>query len=448
MTEKRITNVHVHTFTEKHIPPNFPNWFLRVFRSYPGLAYGPAALLRFLGFVEQAAALDRLIRMGEESQVWEQEKVLASLRPQYPSGTRFVVLPMDMAGIGFGAPKVGLRAQHDELARLAADNPDTVIPFATINPANCCSALRALTPAEEMRLRWRQERHRFGFPDYRPGLRYTPACTAACNAGREMPVLELDATRACGLREFRRAIDTLGFRGLKLYPRLGFPPDHPVLMEEVYPLLQERGLPVMSHCSRGGMQGRDVVDAVADRYTDPAAFIPVLEAFPDLRVCLAHFGGEADWRSYVVDGIDPDDPGAEARNWQVAIRRMIGSGRYGNLWTDISYTIFHFEDYIPFLRLFLQGEGEAGERLRSRVLFGSDYFMTRQEALSERAVCFRLRNALGEDLFWRISQENPEVWLGERAERSRTAAEKTPTAKVSTGRPPAGKAAKAKSASA
>lgn len=435
MTDKRITNVHVHTFTSKHIPSNFPNWFLRVFRSYPDLAYLPAAVLRFLGFVDQAETLDRLIRMGEESQVWEQKKVLASLVPQYPAGTRFVVLPMDMAGIGYGAPKVGLRAQHDELAQLAAEFPDTVIPFATMSPANCCAALRPLTAGEETRLKWRQERHRFGFPDYTPGPRYSPACTAACNAGREMPVLELDPTRSCGAREVRRAIEDLGFRGLKLYPRLGFPPDHPVLMEEIYPMLEERGLPVMSHCSRGGIQGRDVVDAEADRYTDPAAFIPVLEAFPRLQVCLAHFGGETDWRRYVVDGIDPNDPAAAGRNWQVAIRRMIGSGKYPNLWTDISYTIFHFEDYIPFLRLFLMAEDEAGERLRSRVLFGSDYFMTRQEALSERAVCFRLRNALGEELFWRIAQENPEAWLGERPARDVAA-----TAADATGKAPARKA--------
>lgn len=81
----------------------------------------------------------------------------------------------------------------------------------------------------------------------------------------------------------------------------------------------------------------------------------------------------------------------------------------GNLWTDISYTLFHFDDFAPFLKVFLEDE-----TLASRVLFGSDFYMTRQEALSERAVCFRLRVALGEAMFARIAQENPARWLGEK----------------------------------
>jgi hypothetical protein len=57
--------------------------------------------------------------------------------------------------------------------------------------------------------------------------------------------------------------------------------------------------------------------------------------------------------------------------------------------------------------------------LRRRVLFGSDYYMTRQETLSERAVCFRLRNALGEEVFRQISETNPAIWLGEAADPHR-----------------------------
>ena len=37
--------------------------------------------------------------------------------------------------------------------------------------------------------------------------------------------------------------------------------------------------------------------------------------------------------------------------------------------------------------------------------------MTRQEELSERAVCFRLRNELGEATFRKIAQDNPRRWL-------------------------------------
>lgn len=188
-------------------------------------------------------------------------------------------------------------------------------------------------------------------------------------------------------------------------------------MDEVYPLLAERNLPVLSHCSRGGVIGRGIAAAQGDAWSSPMAWAPVRDRFPALRICLAHFGGMADWRAYVDEGIDPRDPDARSANWQVCIRGMIEGGDWPNLWTDISYTLFQFDDFIPFLRIFLEND-----RLAGRVLFGSDFYMTRQESLSERAVCFRLRAALGEAMFRRIAIENPAVWLGELPEPPPTAA--------------------------
>lgn len=353
----RITNCHTHTFTRAHVARDYPSRWLWLFKRFPWLLRRFAGLLRLVGQHGYAEVLDRLHQFQTEASRTSQAEVLATLRWQYPRSTRFVVLPIDMAGIGHGPVKSGIRAQHDELSEMARSDAfrGAVIPFATLDP----------------------------------------------NSGD-------------GVTEFRRAIDQLKFRGLKLYPRMGYPPDHPVLMSEVYPLLEERGLPVLSHCSRGGLRGKTLSWHMANRYTDPAAFVPVLSAFPRLRVNLAHFGGVTDWRAYVNEGIDPDDPAARRANWQVAIRDMICSGKWPGLWTDISYTLFHFEDNLPFLRLFLEGDDPRAVCLRHRVLFGSDYYMTRQERLSERAVCFRLRNALGEDLFRQIAEVNPEVWLGER----------------------------------
>jgi predicted TIM-barrel fold metal-dependent hydrolase len=214
----------------------------------------------------------------------------------------------------------------------------------------------------------------------------------------------------------REALDDFGFLGLKLYPRLGYPPDHPTLMRQIYLMLVARNLPIMTHSSRGGVTERGLVAPKADRFSAPQAWKAVWSDpdLTDLRVCLGHFGGQSDWAAYVQDGIHPDDPEAMEANWMVAIRRMIEGGDYPNLWTDISYTLFQTDNLLPFLKIFL-----GNEQVASRVLFGSDFYMTRQENLSERAVCIRIRVALGEALFRQIAEQNPAIWLGAYAEPAR-----------------------------
>ncbi|MEM8731277.1 MAG: amidohydrolase family protein [Pseudomonadota bacterium] len=361
-----IINCHVHLFTKSHIPRHYPSRLITPFKRMDWVLVPLSWIPRFFGFTYTAEQILRLRRFYAETKQGSQREILDNLRRHYPSGTKFVVLPMDLSQIGHGDVPKSLEAQHDELADLSAD-PDVgqyVIPFATIDP-------RADPEAREL---W-------------------------------------------------RAIDELGFKGIKIYPRLGFPPDHPVLMTHVYPRAQERRLPVMSHCSRGGVQGEtrydpfepDVPKAMdtfwADRFTEPAAMKPVLESFPDLNVCLAHFGGGSDWHAYA----NPKEPtpyrDEYLRNWQAQIRDMIGSGQYEGLWTDISYTLFDFDDNIPFLKVFLSPATAEGRALGQRVLFGSDYYMTKQEALSERSVCFRLRAALGDDMFRQIAETNPHGWL-------------------------------------
>ncbi|MEM1236368.1 MAG: amidohydrolase family protein [Pseudomonadota bacterium] len=352
MSKLRITNCHIHTFTTDHVPRWYPHPLLAPFKAVPSLAKGVAVLLDLIGQDRRADVVHRLYRFQETGHGVGQEEVFASILPFYPGDTRFVVLPMDMSQMGFGPVRKGIARQHDELARLAS-HPRygaQVIPFATMVPG-------------------------------KPGA----------------------------VTEMKRAIDELGFRGLKLYPRIGYAPDHPELMREVYPYLVEHNLPVLSHCARGGVQGRSLSATEADRLTDPRAFIPVLEAFPELRVNLAHFGGLADWSSYVDEGIDPHDPAVRRENWLASILDLLRSGRYPGLYADISYTVFNFSAFLPFLRVFLEDN-----RVAEKVLFGSDYYMTKQESLSERAVCFGLRDALGEALFRQIAETNPERWLGER----------------------------------
>lgn len=353
MDDFPITNCHSHSFTSRHVPRNYPSILVRPFKSRPNLLRFIGLVARILGRDRFADAIRRLHRFQLEGMKGRQSAIIDAMRAHYPSATRFVVLPMDMSAIGFGAPEADLRSQHDELAAMAADPKyrGKLIPFATIHPDA-------------------------------PG----------------------------GFAELKRAVEVLGFKGVKLYPRLGFPPDHPVLMKQVYPFAVKHRLPVMTHCSRGGVTKKGLDQTLADRLCEPTAYLPVLRAFPDLKLCLAHFGGLSDWRDY-INAENTRSSFNPSRNWQVMIREMICCGEFPNLYTDISYTLFEFEDLVPFLKVFL-----SEKQLLKRVLFGSDYYMTRQEVLSERAVCIRLRVALGETLFRQIAETNPAVWLGEKGE--------------------------------
>ena len=58
---------------------------------------------------------------------------------------------------------------------------------------------------------------------------------------------------------------------------------------------------------------------------------------------------------------------------------MLRGGNYPNLYTDISYTIFYFEQNAPALKVLLEDA-----HVRSRVLFGSDFYMSEQRKLRER----------------------------------------------------------------
>jgi predicted TIM-barrel fold metal-dependent hydrolase len=81
--------------------------------------------------------------------------------------------------------------------------------------------------------------------------------------------------------------------GLKLYPALGFEPDkHIDKLKKVV----ERDIPVTAHCQKGGPKMHDNIDI----FTDPENWADVLEKCPQLRINLAHFGGE----DGAIDAID------------------------------------------------------------------------------------------------------------------------------------------------
>ncbi|CAB5125328.1 hypothetical protein D3OALGA1CA_2859 [Olavius algarvensis associated proteobacterium Delta 3] len=341
-----IYNCHIHTFTADHVPSGYLPFGLVALLKYKLIRKIVFFILRVANPFEDRDQLHRYANILQTSYGQRQEKIFKQVRAYYPLDTKFVVLPMDFAFMSAGAIETDIYQQHDELASLRDNNSGQVIPFVAVDP-------------------------------------------------RREEVLEM----------LKDLVENKNYRGIKIYPPLGYPPDHRVLYD-VYKYAQRKHLPIMAHCSRGGARSRAISRQTAYAYTDPDRYKGLMKTFPNLRFCMAHFGGDAEWENYL------ENPRAEAttgkeKNWVSKIMDMMRSGEYPHLYADISYTIFRFEKKVKVLKVLL-----SDERIRSQVLFGSDFYMVEIEKLHEKRLSIYLRAELGEELFWQIAEENPKRYLG------------------------------------
>lgn len=100
-----------------------------------------------------------------------------------------------------------------------------------------------------------------------------------------LPFIGLDPSvmTPAEMRDELEACVEAGARGVKLHPIVQRLPPATAALWPVYELCQELGLPVLFH---SGFLGRSEWNAFAR----PSGFVDVLQAFPDLRVVLAHLG--------------------------------------------------------------------------------------------------------------------------------------------------------------
>jgi uncharacterized protein len=361
-----ITNCHVHTFTEAHTPDRFLPW------PVPQLARKPLIRDVFIQFArlvgrKRRSALWRYAQIIDTTYKKTQGEVFEIVRGFYPEGTRFVVLPMDMTKMNAGDVAVDIDEQHAQLVALRDGYPDSIVTlFAAVDP-----------------------RHE--------GI--------------------VEKTIAL--------IEQHGFRGLKLYPPTGYHPyDH--RLWPIYEYAEEHNLPVLTHCSRPASvqyRGEPTVEMRTDpvtgklldlgrvelltRFTDPKAYEPLLEKYPRLRICLAHFGGAGDWTSYLDRPWHAGTDEAK-KSWLAKILDMLRSGNYPNLWTDISYTLYANDEHVYLLKVLL-----SDPSVRDHVLFGSDFYVVENAELEERRRSVRIRAVLGEEVFDAIARQNPRRFLGE-----------------------------------
>jgi len=227
--------------------------------------------------------------------------------------------------------------------------------------------------------------------------------------GRFFPFVMVDPHRSGALGLAKRALEEQGFLGVKLYPPLGYHPEPtnpangegvPKVLTDLYRYCEENGIPITSHCSRGGPYADDLLVRPEQRlpFTRPLAWDAVLENRRGLRVNLAHFGG--------------DFLGEEGEeSWfQEACGLM---DRHPNLFADVSY---HSEALYGgtaerYFRI-LRGLLEDGSPYRDRVLFGTDWLMTRHTWRQKDYLApFLDEKNLPRPLFERLSFHNPRRFL-------------------------------------
>ena len=193
-----------------------------------------------------------------------------------------------------------------------------------------------------------------------------------------------------------------GPRPLKVYPPL-----HGVLSVTQARYCAENRIPVVAHCSPGGIEG-DI-----DLGAHPDLWLQVLEAVPDLHLCLAHGGGCGQFVDYC-------NGKAGADNWTSAIVNLFA--RFPHVYIDTAYheqAITHPGRYFGAENL--DGMSWFLDTLNDRVLFGSDWPL-----ISDEGVCYSecvrdLRRNLSTEDWDAISMHNPARFLyREEEEENRT----------------------------
>jgi predicted TIM-barrel fold metal-dependent hydrolase len=204
---------------------------------------------------------------------------------------------------------------------------------------------------------------------------------------RVYPFLAVDPRRPEIVPLFIKLWKEGKIHGVKLYTPNGYSPTDPVLFEvsdqipALYAFCAENNIPIMVHCSWGGfatvepeinIRGHVILEdklqivnglvkfqysifegGIRERATtlnDPRIWRVVLERYPKLKICLAHFGlNNTDWTSMIYELIKD----------------------FENAYTDIS-CITDIKNLKEFKTLYSNALPEH----RKKILYGSDYYLS------------------------------------------------------------------------
>jgi predicted TIM-barrel fold metal-dependent hydrolase len=225
------------------------------------------------------------------------------------------------------------------------------------------------------------------------------------------------------------------FAGLKLYPPHGFYPFHPVF-DKTFAFAAQNQIPVLAHCYRGGgsyyaqdslppqtfgrvslgdsdecktfftelNQQSDFFRKPMRQQTDvfqhPVCYYDILRKYPQLKLCLAHFGG--------IDEIKregkEDTASIFERSWFSIIKDLMLE--FPNVYADVSYIFGEIDKKDTIVRDTL-----FDPKLQDKIMFGSDYYMVVREG-DENEMRQKFVDYLGNPTIWdKIAGQNVEAFL-------------------------------------
>jgi len=350
-----MINTHLHSFKIEDVPNNIFGFMTKVLKTKVGY-FLFSRLLSELNPFSTKDKFDRLVKVIKISKLGSQKSIIEENSKWYPDNTNFVILSMDMAFMGAGKVEREYYYQLNELYELTISNKK-IIPFIHIDPRR--------------------------------------------NEYNEL---------------FKLFIISKGFKGVKLYPPLGIYPFDERL-DTIYQYCQSGNLPIITHGSplnpvhfkgshkelvellKGGILPIDWTKKDSELcayFTHPLNYKKILEKYPTLRICIAHYGSMGEWER------DLNNPG-DKNNWKNIITKMLIE--YPNFYTDISYTMSNKELWPAFKLLMI-----TYPQIRNKVLFGDDYYMSEAEC-NTKQWSMEFRVYLGEELWDYLTNKNPNSFL-------------------------------------
>ena len=423
--DKIYYNCHAHCFTIDHVPNHFVKglvWFpflfpIRWIKNKHVIRRLIIFLnrIRFVDFIAFFApdfrkSYNRILAFAEFfNKPKNQQEIIDQLMGFYPPDTRFVLLMMDMEYMDAGKPIKNFESQLNELASIKNDSQyrNKIYPFVFADPR-------------------------------RPAI----------------------------INHVKEAIEKHSFSGIKIYPALGYFPFDKGL-KDVYKYALEKNLPITTHCIRGAVYYRGSKKKAFDNathhpialtqplfgkkgmdftmnFTHPLNYKCLMDVnilknywgqdapdFKNLKMCIGHFGGEDEWDKYLNDlwapqytsnnlqngPLDISQPWfditkkgvvvTKAYSWFSVVCEMMLE--FPNMYADISYTLSD-DRIFPLLKLILSSNYPNYERIRDRILFGTDFFVV-SKAGADRDMSIKLREYLGDTLFELIACKNPSKFL-------------------------------------